>query len=89
MFILKQTCGACPEQYDVYHNDQYVGYMRLRHGIFRVEDRAGNTVYTANPSGDGIFDFDERDAYLNAGCLAILATLDRISGPLYIIEHAE
>lgn len=34
---LVQTCAACPEQYDVFHNEELVGYMRLRHGIFRAE----------------------------------------------------
>jgi hypothetical protein len=88
MFKLKQTCSACPEQYNVYHGDEYVGYMRLRHGSFRVEDSSGNILYTANPNGDGIFNFDERDFYLNAGCLAILASLEsRKPEPLYTIEY--
>ena len=37
MFKLVQTCGACPEQYDVYEGDEEVGYMRLRHGHFHAE----------------------------------------------------
>lgn len=32
-----RTCFACPEQYDVYDGDEKVGYVRLRHGYFRVE----------------------------------------------------
>ena len=30
------TSRACPEQYDVYKNDEYVAYVRLRHGILTV-----------------------------------------------------
>lgn len=26
------TCGACPEQYDVYNGETQVGYVRLRWG---------------------------------------------------------
>lgn len=33
---LRQTCAACPEQYDAYLNGELVGYLRLRHGHFRV-----------------------------------------------------
>lgn len=70
MFKLVKTCGGCPEQYDVYYNGKEVGYMRLRHGNFRAEYR-GETVYTARPNGDGVFEYDERDKYLQRGCLAI------------------
>ena len=28
----KQTCGACPEQYDVFKDEKQVGYVRLRWG---------------------------------------------------------
>lgn len=71
-----QLCGggACPEQYDVYRNGENVGYLRLRHGGFRAECR-GETVYTASPHGDGIFDPEERDHFLNEACQAILAAL--------------
>ena len=31
------TCGACPEQYDVFDGDRQVGYLRLRHGHFRAD----------------------------------------------------
>ncbi len=31
------TCGACPEQYDVYRGQVQVGYVRLRHGCLSVE----------------------------------------------------
>jgi len=70
---LVQTCGACPEQYDVFDGDQQVGYIRLRHGTMRVDcpDAGGDTVYTANPKGDGIFEDDERDYYLRFAVDAI------------------
>ena len=75
-FKLVQTCGACPEAYDVYFNDEKVGYMRLRHGHFRAEYK-GETVYTAQPNGDGIFEYDERNFYLNSACRAIKQAMER------------
>ena len=36
-FRLEMTCFACPEQYDVYLEDEKVGYLRLRHGHFRCD----------------------------------------------------
>lgn len=61
--ILNQTCYACPEQYDAYYNGREVGYLRLRHGNFTVEASA-ELVFQAYPKGDGLFDADERDEYL-------------------------
>ena len=70
---LVQTCGACPEQYDAIYNGKIVGYLRLRHGSFRVDvpDCGGETVYTASPKGDGAFYGDERDKYLHKAKKAI------------------
>lgn len=75
---LDQTCWACPEQYSAYINEQQVGYLRLRHGHFRVEfpDCGGKLLYSAEPKGDGCFDDDEREFYLNAAKQAILDELD-------------
>jgi hypothetical protein len=71
------TCGACPEQYDAFdvETGQQVGYLRLRHGGFRVDvpDCGGRTVYAAEPKGDGIFDDDEREHYLREAVAAIKA----------------
>lgn len=40
----RQTCFACPEQYDVFDdNHNYIAYVRLRHGCFRV-DNADRTI---------------------------------------------
>ena len=76
---LFQTCGACPEQYDAYQNHEQVGYLRLRHGHFRVDCPFGGgvTVYEANPNGDGVFEYEERDFYLNMATQAILGWLRR------------
>ena len=62
--ILEQTCGACPEQYDAFYNGENIGYLRLRHGIFRVDYKDERGVYIANPKGDGVFDPEERGVYL-------------------------
>lgn len=68
------TCGVCPEQYDVFDAEgKQVGYLRLRHGGFRadVPNCGGQTVYAAEPKGDGIFDDDERQYYLAEAVKAI------------------
>lgn len=66
---LVQTCGACPEQYDAVKDGVTVGYFRLRHGTFRVDAYLPETetVYTAQPEGDGIFEEHERERYLKKG----------------------
>lgn len=72
---LEQTCGACPEQYDAFlANGELVGYLRLRHGYFSVRcpNSGGEVVYDAEPKGDGLFEYEERDAYIEAACAAIL-----------------
>lgn len=66
-YKLVLTCGACPEQYDVFDSDgKEVGYLRLRHGNFTVRcpDVCGEMVYYASPKGDGIFESDERFKFL-------------------------
>jgi hypothetical protein len=70
---LVQTCGACPEQYDVFHKDgEQIGYLRLRHGYFRAEyTPTGETVYSAQPKGDGLFETDEREFYLRSALEAL------------------
>lgn len=60
---LIQTCGACPEQYDAYYKEECIGYLRLRHGYFRVEYK-GKLCYDAHTKGDGCFDSDEREYYI-------------------------
>lgn len=74
---LKLTCGACPEQYDAYKGANKVGYLRLRHGDFRVDfpDCMEETIYEASPNGDGMFETDERLFYLTNAVDAILEAL--------------
>lgn len=64
-FVL--TCFACPEQYDVFDNENnQVAYLRLRYGHFKVHcpDYGGDIVYEANPVGNGIFTDEERYYHL-------------------------
>jgi hypothetical protein len=70
---LQRTCYACPEQYDARMNGKAVGYLRHRHGHFTVScpNAQGEMVYEASPKGDGQFEDDERDGYLNGATLAI------------------
>lgn len=69
------TCSACPEQYDVFDDKttEQVGYLRLRHGMFRADypECGEETVYTACPKGDGMFDDNERRSYLKQAVRAI------------------
>ena len=71
---LVQTCGACPEQYDVFLHDNQIGYLRLRHGSFTADypDAGGSLVYSASPNGDGIFEDAEREFYITQAVMAIL-----------------
>lgn len=51
----KCTCSACPEQYDVFdNNENIVGYVRLRWGRLTCEypDVDGELIYEAS-IGDG------------------------------------
>lgn len=73
-FDLVRTCCACPEQYDVFLGERQVGYLRLRHGYFRVDfpECGGKTIYSYNAKGDGIFDNEEeRYEQLVKACDAI------------------
>ena len=81
MLRLERTSFACPEQYDVFdENDNQVGYLRLRHGNFRVDypNCGGKVIYDAHPNGDGIFEEDEREHYLDMAKLAIQNELDQV-----------
>lgn len=70
---LVRTCIACPEQYDAFIGDERVGYLRLRHGYFSVDypSCGGETIYEAYPNGDGIFESEERDGFLEKAKEAI------------------
>jgi hypothetical protein len=90
MIKLVETCGGCPEAYDAYDADgKNVGYLRLRHGYFRVECM-GQTVYEAHPNGDGIFEYEEREFYLTMACTAIENFLSRMPEKNYeIVNEAD
>lgn len=73
-YRLHLTCGACPEQYDVFRGSEQVGYLRLRHGGFRAEypDCGGDTVYSSEAmDGDGQFTDSERKKFLTEAVSAI------------------
>lgn len=72
---LRCTCPSHPEQYDVYDGETQVAYFRLRHGEFRVDvpHCGGETIYEAEPNGDGLFDADERQRYLTEAVAAVKA----------------
>lgn len=73
---LTQTCGACPEQYDVSYGGRVVGMLHLRHGHFTATC-GGREVFASAAQGDGVFGHDERDEMLAAGTLAIALELVR------------
>ncbi len=75
-YELRMTCEACPEQYDVYKGKEQVGYIRLRHGQFRVDYSVcgGKTLLVKHPNSDGVFETDtERKIYLEQAVRAIHA----------------
>lgn len=78
-FRLQRTCGACPEQYDVTLDGKQTAYLRLRHGRFTVTvpDVGGELVYKEYPSGDGIFDTEERDGCLTRAIMSVKRYLER------------
>jgi len=83
---LHQTCGACPEQYDVYHGKRKVGYLRLRHGrftvrYFSVSKEESELVYHAQTKGDGMFEEDERGFHLDKAIAALRARMRRDEPP--------
>ena len=63
-----KTCGACPEQYDVFDADgTQVAYVRLRWGCLTVKcpDVGGTEIYSAD-IGDGLtgsFESDQQRMY--------------------------
>jgi hypothetical protein len=78
------TCGACPEQYDVYKDENLVGYVRLRWGRLRCDypDVGGETIYEYCFEEDdgfkGCFNSDEeRDFHLTEISKALTGRLER------------
>jgi len=66
-FEFHLTCGACPEQYDVFLEDTQVGYARLRWGMLRCDypDVDGETIYhySFDDRLQGCFDDDKQREY--------------------------
>ena len=67
--VFVKTCGACPEQYDVFDsNGNQVGYVRLRFGYLQVDypDYDGEVIYDHEFSDEwkGSFTEEEREHYL-------------------------
>ena len=66
---LRLTCGACPEQYELYDKHQRIaGYFRLRYGSFYVAfpDVGGEVVYQHEYHGDpllGVFPDQEHRVF--------------------------
>jgi hypothetical protein len=76
---LQRTCEACPEQYDAFLEGRQVGYLRLRHGVFRVDcpDHGGECVYLTLTDGDGQFTDRERPIVLKVAETMIRKWLKR------------
>lgn len=75
-----ETCGACPEQYDVFKGGRQVGYVHLRRGTVTCyfPDCRGDTIYSHSFDDEwkGFFeDPDERETYLNRIATAIHVAL--------------
>jgi hypothetical protein len=87
-----RTSIAVPEQYEAFdESGRQVGYLRLRHNWFRVDfpKNGGETIYEARPKGDGIFEDDERDFYLQEAYNAIVQQLPQAGNKessWYIVE---
>lgn len=57
------TCHVCPEQYDVFDGSgKQVGYVRLRHGVFRVDypDCMEESLIREEIEDDGVFEDEGR-----------------------------
>lgn len=78
---LKLTCPAMPEQYEVFKDGKQVAYYRLRHGAFRVDypECMEETIYEAQPMGDGIFCDNERLFYMNEAMKAVISKLNSLT----------
>ena len=67
---LVQTCDYCPEQYDVFHGNERVGYIRYRSGRFTcqpVSDGKLLNIYLLERTDEswGSIPDDKRDEWLN------------------------
>jgi hypothetical protein len=84
--LFTMTCGACPEQYDIFKDGQQVAYSRLRHGCLevRVPDHSGEVIFYSDQTiGDGCFTDDERGAWLKIIAEKITEHTTPITGQIY------
>lgn len=80
---LIKTCHACPEQYDAFFQGKRIGYLRLRHGEFRVDypDCGDETIYYSQEMlGDGKFEDSEREHFLLKAKEAIVKKFNEMEG---------
>lgn len=91
------TCGAFPEQYEVYcpeWGDKQVGYMRMRWGVFTVEcpDACGEQVFRYEFENDpylGEFPNDEtREHFLSLGIIAIKSWLEEHTDFVEMVKNS-
>lgn len=93
MLYLVKTCESCPEQYDAYtKSGEQVGYLRLRHGVFRadyIEEDGSYTqvLSTEDVIGDGSFADIERDRMLSIACRAIMARMMELEIAFNIVSE--
>jgi len=78
----EQTCGSCPEQYNIYSEDKLVAYVRLRWGFLSVEmpDVNGEQVYSHNFRSEWMGNFRnqiEREEYIKIIEEIILKKLEK------------
>ena len=78
----RETCGACPEQYDVFKGGRQVGYVRLCWGTVTCDYPycGGDTIYfhSFDTGWKDCFDGpEERETYLNRIAAAIRAALEQ------------
>ena len=76
---LEQTCIAHPEQYDAWHGKRKVGYLRLRHGCFKVHygGPLDEIIYAVDTIGDGEFDESEREFHLETAKFLLRARITK------------
>ncbi len=87
---LLKTCDESPEQYIAVFQGQQIGYLRLRHGEFRVDypDCGDETIlYSQEPQGDGCFEDEEREHFLMKAREAIVKKFNEMEGEMTAIAN--
>lgn len=88
---LRRVSKVMPESYELFRNGLEIGYLRLRHGHFKVYhiSQPTNPVYDTGTIGEGSFqDQFERESELRAGIIAVLRE-DGVRHPNPIFEIPE